>query len=239
MLCMKIIYNKFDSIVYFLFILFIKILGCIYIIIYLLYYIQYESKTFVDFTRHNFSLNNNNKSSDEILNNKILELSNELNIEKNNNKNLSYRIQELEKIINMNGKQNINNDDKNIINELSEKLRFLNNNLNNNINKEKYNQLLEEIRIKDNIISNYPIKLSEGEKLISVIFISSDQKVHYSVICKKTDKFNIIENKLYEEYPEYLESENYFIVNGNKINKYKSLEFNKIKNNDIIMLKTI
>ena len=161
-------------------------------------------------------------------------------IEKNINKNLSNKIQELEKIINIKGKQNINinNEDKNIIHELSEKLKFLNKNLNNNINKEKYNELLEEIRIKDNIISNYPIKLSEGEKLISVIFVSLDQKVHYSVICKNTDKFNIIENKLYEEYPEYLESENYFIVNGNKINKYKSLEFNKIKNNDIIMLKT-
>ena len=74
-----------------------KILGCIYInIIYLLYYIQYESNTFVDFTRHNFSLNsNNNKSNDEILKNKIFELSNELNIEKNNNKDLSKRIQEL------------------------------------------------------------------------------------------------------------------------------------------------
>ena len=170
-----------------------------------------------------------------------------MNIEKNNNKNLAKRIQELEKIITIKGNQNINeksninfnNEDKKIINELREKLENLNNNLNININKEKYNQLLEEIRIKDNIISNYPIKLSEGEQLISVIFVSSDQKVHYSVICKNTDKFNIIENKLYEEYPEYLESENYFIVNGNKINKYKSLELNKIKNHDIIMLKNI
>ena len=202
------------------------------------YYFQYESKTFVNFTRHNFSLNNN-KSDDEILKNKIFELSNELNIEKNNNKDLSKGIQELEKIINIKGKQNINNEDKNIINELSEKLRFLNNNLNNNINKEKYNQLLEEIRIKDNIISNYPIKLSEGEQLISVIFVPLDQKLHYSVICKNTDKFSKIENMLYDEYPEYSESENHFLVNGNEVNKYKSLEFNKIKNNDIIELKNM
>jgi hypothetical protein len=75
-------------------------------------------------------------------------------IEKNINKNLSNKIQELEKIINIKGKQNIsiNNEDKNIIHELSEKLKFLNKNLNNNINKEKYNQLLEEIRIKDKIL---------------------------------------------------------------------------------------
>ena len=109
----------------------------------------------------------------------------------------------------------------------------------NNINNNKFNELLEEIRIKDKIISNYPVQLIDGEKLISVIFVSSDQKVHYSVICKNTDKFSKIENMLYDEYPEYIESENIFQINGNKINKYKSLEFNKIKNNDIIMFKNI
>ena len=93
--------------------------------------------------------------------------------------------------------------------------------------------------MKDKIISNYPVKLSEGEKLMSVIFVSSNQNVHYSVICKNTDKFSKIENMLYDEYPEYSKFENHFLVNGNKVNKYKSLEFNKIKNNDIIMLKNI
>ena len=41
---------------------------------------------------------------------------------------------------------------------------------------------------------------------------------------------------LYEKYPEYLNSENNFNINGNKINKYQSIEFNKIENSDIIML---
>jgi len=154
-----------------------------------------------------------------------LNLNSELNIEKNNNQKLSQRIKELENIINI----------KNLINELNEKLK----NLNNNLNNDKLNELLEEIRIKDKIISNYPVQLLEGEKLISVIFVSSDQKVHYSVICKNTDKFSKIENMLYDEYPEYIEYENNFELNGNKINKYKSLEYNKIKNNDIIMINNI
>ena len=115
-----------------------------------------------------------------------MNLSCELNIEKNNNQKLYQRIKELENIINI----------KNLINELNEKLK----NLNNNLNNDKLNELLEEIRIKDKIISNYPVQLSEGEKLISVIFVSSDQKVHYSVICKNTDKFSKIENMLYDEY---------------------------------------
>ena len=147
-----------------------------------------------------------------------MNLSTELNIEKNNNQQLYQRIKELEKIINIKDEQNLNN------------------NLNINLNKDKINELLEEIRIKDKIISNYPAQLSEREKLISVIFVSSDQKLHYSVICKNTDKFSKIENMLYDEYPEYIESENHFIVNGNKVNKFKSLEFNKINNNDIIVL---
>ena len=154
-----------------------------------------------------------------------MNLNSELNIEKNNNQKLSQRIKELENIINI----------KNIINELNEKLK----NLKNNLNNDKLNELLEEIRIKDKIISNYPVQLSEGEKLISVTFVSSEQKLHYSVICKNTDKFSKIENMLYDEYTEYFKTENNFQVNGNKINKYKSLEFNKIKNNDIIMLKNI
>jgi hypothetical protein len=36
-----------------------------------------------------------------------------------------------------------------------------------------------------------------------------------------------------------MKSENVFLVNGNAINKYKSLEFNNINSNHIIMLKNI
>ena len=76
----------------------------------------------------------------------------------------------------------------------------------------------------------------EDENILSVIFISTDQKIHHSIICKNTEKFTTIEHKLYEKYPEYLESENYFLINGNKVNKYKSLDENKIKNSDIIFM---
>ena len=183
------------------------------------------------------------------LNSEILRLNNELNIEKNNSILLSQRIKELEKIINIKSKeksnenQNINinmiNKEKNLINELNEKLKNLNNRLNRSINKDKINELYEEIRIKDKIISSFPVKLSESEKLLSVIFVSVDQKIHYSTICKNTDKFSKIENLLYDAYHEYIKTENNFFVNGNKVNKYKSLENNKIKNNDIIILKKI
>ena len=69
-----------------------------------------------------------------------------------------------------------------------------------------------------------------------IIFQSIDSKIHYAFICKNTDRFNSIENMLYDKYPEYLESENYFTVNGIKITKSKTIEQNKIKYSDIIIL---
>ena len=95
---------------------------------------------------------------------------------------------------------------------------------------------IKELREK---LSRFPFELKKDEKLMSIIFTSQDQKIHNSIICKNTDKFNKVEDKLYEIFPDYSETENYFIVNGNKINKYKTLDDNKIKNNDIIILNII
>ena len=58
----------------------------------------------------------------------------------------------------------------------------------------------------------------------------------YSIICKNTQKFNELEKKLYKDYPEYSESNNYFRINENIVNKDKSLDENKIRNSDIIIL---
>ncbi len=153
------------------------------------------------------------------------------------------KIEKLEIIIKQKDETNENknviniNEENNLIKEFNSNLKNINNNLNSRLEPKDKINLLEKIRIKDKIIANNPYQLLEGEKLLSVIFVSLDQKIHYSCICKNTDKFNKLENILYEKYPEYSESENLFYVNGNKINKYKSLEFNKIKNSDIIILK--
>ena len=75
--------------------------------------------------------------------------------------------------------------------------------------------------------------------MISVMFFSFDQKIHHSIICKNTDKFNKIENIFYDNYNEYYESTNYFIIKVKKINKGKSLDENNIKDNDIIIINTV
>ena len=66
--------------------------------------------------------------------------------------------------------------------------------------------------------------------------MSLDEKILYSVMGKNTDVFSKIENELYKKYPEYSENENAFYLKGKKIEKNKSLSYNGIKDNDIIIL---
>jgi len=60
--------------------------------------------------------------------------------------------------------------------------------------------------------------------------------MYYSLICKNTEKFIELEKKIYNEYPEYSKTNNYFMINGNRVNKDQTLDENKIRNNDIIIL---
>ena len=111
------------------------------------------------------------------------------------------------------------------------------------ININELNQIKIEKEKKLNILekklSKFPFELKEEDKLMSVIFTSFDENFYYSIICKNTDRFDTIEKKLYDAYSQYSETENYFTINGNRIEKEKTLEYNKIKNNDIIILNQI
>ena len=104
----------------------------------------------------------------------------------------------------------------------------------------KINELLEEISQKDKKIkelnSYNPYQLKKDEKLLSIIFVTGDQKIHYSLICKNTDIFANVEQALYKIYPGYKEKENMFLTKGKKINKNKTVDENNIKNSDIIIV---
>ena len=100
---------------------------------------------------------------------------------------------------------------------------------------EKYKKLNDEkMKIIDDLISkmdsnvifpNININsLSSGEKLIAINFTSIDQRINHSIICKNKTKFHEIEGELYAKYPEYAENDNYFMFNGLKINRWKTLE---------------
>ena len=85
-------------------------------------------------------------------------------------------------------------------------------------------------------LRRYPVILEENEKLISIIFASSNQTKHYSMICKNTDTISDLEKKLYKEFPDFIDSDNLFLCKGTVLNKFKSFESYKIKNGDIILV---
>ena len=75
-----------------------------------------------------------------------------------------------------------------------------------------------------------------NDNLLCITFISKDEDIHYSMICKNTDNFKMLESKLYEKYPNIFKYDNIFLLKGNEINRTKSIEENKICNNDIIVI---
>ena len=93
-----------------------------------------------------------------------------------------------------------------------------------------YNKKLEKLK------SIFPFKVSEDDKIISTIFKRSDQNCYYSMICKSTEMFIELEKRLFIKYPEYKETKNFYCANGHKIDINKTLEDNKIKDNEIIII---
>ena len=113
----------------------------------------------------------------------------------------------------------------------------------NNIQNNSFDKFINLINEKENKIRDleekikrYPFVLEKDEKIMSIIFSSINQKVNYSMVCKNTDTIHKLEEKLYEEYPNLSESENYFLCKGKVLNKFQSFEKNHIKNGDIILL---
>ena len=143
-----------------------------------------------------------------------------------------------------------NEDYKNKIKELEQKINKLELIIKEKENIiEQYNKIIEMQNISYN--NKYIKRIKElekeiekykayfllpGEKLISIKFISIDKKIDFDIVAKKTDIFAKLECLLYEKYPKYKDTENYFLFNGKKLNKYRTLEENKINDNDILTL---
>ena len=174
--------------------------------------------------------------------NKNIEISKELTEEKNKNKKLEKELKEKNKKI-----ENLEKEVKHLKNELDKQIKINKDNedkialskITFDSKDETYKALLEkdkEIKAFKEKMKRFPFELNENEKLISIIFTNSTQEFHYSIICKNTDRFSTLEAKLYDKFPQYGETANYFIANGNKVINHKTLEDNNIKDSDIIIL---
>ena len=127
---------------------------------------------------------------------------------------------------------------KNTIDELNIKINNANIqiNPNNNNNSIKMIELYETIKDLQDKLNRFPFILEKNEKLISIIFSSVSQNIHYSIICKNTDDINKLERELYREYPQFSETDHYFLCKGKVINKFHTFESNHIKNGDVILV---
>ena len=138
---------------------------------------------------------------------KNLKLINENNILKNTIDNLNKKLEQIKGI-----KQNLENDlaQKDI--EI-QKLR-----------SQKSNDYFDISSLKSN------------DKIIGVNFVSMgiNDIGHYSLVCKTRDLFVNLEERLYNDFPQFKNYETYFEVNGKRIKRFQTLEQNKIKNKDII-----
>ena len=162
-------------------------------------------------------------------NNEIDNLRRELKDEKEKNKKLQDTINNLNNIINQLKQEHYTE-----INKLTEKNKVL-------------EKLLEE---KNKEINDYIFKLSNssnneqlisvktGDKIIAVLFMTqgSQDIFNYTMACKTSDLFVRLEERLYHDFPKYRNYETFFMVNTRRIFRFKTLEENKIKNNDIISL---
>ena len=130
-------------------------------------------------------------------------------------------------------------------------------NLNNEINKlkqyEQKNKLLQEEINKQNIEiqkhksdSNTDFdegisSVKPGEKIIAINFVSmGTQDIgHYALVCKNTDLFVRLEERLYNDFPQFKNYETYFENKTKRIKRFKTLDENEIKNKDIINIFTL
>ena len=148
--------------------------------------------------------------------------------------------EQLSKEINKN--KLLENENLNLINQIQQLINKFNSENNNQIISNNSNTYLEMLNLYKQIselnekLKRYPFALEKGEKMMSVIFSSVDKNIHYSIVCKNTDKINKLEEELYKEYPQFSETDNYFMCKGKVLNKFHTFESNNIKNGDVIVV---
>ena len=149
----------------------------------------------------------------------------------NNKDNNNEQIKNLQKELNET-KKKIEQKDL-IINDLKSKLNFSNNNVNS------YKKIIEQKEIE---LNNVKLELNSNNKandflfpnnvnrkeIMVVNFISTDNKLHYAIACTSNNTFAEVEEKLYQQFPEYQETNNNFLGHGQSVLRFKTISQNKI-----------
>ena len=115
---------------------------------------------------------------------------------------------------------------------------------NNQININEINKLFQTINQKDNQIRELQLKFQKIEKknvsmsdIMVVNFVSMDQSIRTGIPCLAEETFAEVEEKLYQIYEEYRNTNNILLFKGNTILRFKKIKENKIKNGDTVIIK--
>ena len=217
-----------------------------YIIIIL--YLQYKSKSFIDFIP-NFRQNNqfnapiNNSNS----------IQNQINIqnETNEKRQLKDEIEKYKKKCDEYKKEIENLKKENIkLNEELSKLKKINSTIQNyQIENNELNKLKEEnvilkyqLNMKDKEINDLKSKIDNKETkynlddIMVIYFTPIDSSFNQGIKCVKTETFAEVEEKLYKKHDELRNTNNMFTVNALPILRFKTIAENNIKDGDVIQL---
>ena len=184
-------------------------LECINIMLNLIY-LKKEAKSFVNFVQDDFKFKEVNKNE-------------------KGEKDYETKINELEKYVK---ELETNLKEEKIKNEnLNKRIEKLENMLNRSPEKKHILELDKEIEL----FREYN-KFTPEEKLLSIKFVSVFQDISFTIVEKNTTLFSDIEKILYNKYQHYKPFENYFLANGQKINRNLTLKENNIRDNIVITL---
>ena len=167
-------------------------------------------------------------NSEDKENKEIKQLKEELNKSKSIIDSLNSRIKELEARL-----QNENQMNLNKIKELENKIIQKDNEL-NKLRTQLTNFIFNNQNLSINNQQNNNVQNIDK----SVTFISSDQKLCFSVPCSGSSTFAAVEEKLYQQFPEYRETNNNFLINGKKILRFKTINDNNAGTGFPVMLIT-
>ena len=78
--------------------------------------------------------------------------------------------------------------------------------------------------------------IKPGEKIYAIKFESPEHNLSYPMACKNTDKISRLEERLYDEYPEFKDINTYLTVNGTFVKRFKTVDENGIKNGNSVIV---
>ena len=138
------------------------------------------------------------------------------------------------------------------ITNLQNQLNSINNNTNNNQNIIKLQNMIMQ---KDQEIISLKNELLNKEKEISILknnnssyiggksfaisFESIDSRLKYPIVCRNNTTIARLEEEVYNAFPDYKECNTYLTCNGETLKRFKTIEENKIKQGNVILVNKI